>query len=154
MNKNLIIPIAFVVFIILQIFYFVFINQDNIKICPLLTKSKEKITSVEFTEISPLGIKGSVYEGILRLTNKENVLNINKNEHFQFNTASIFKNISVVIPQNAIFFASIRGKIFYSVKNKNQLEKTKAQNIIFFNNEKEAISAGYKRKKGKKLSKN
>ncbi len=122
------------------------INSDEIKICTLTVPEKEKVCVLDLSEISPFGIKGRINGNDLRLSNGENILEVKKEEEFQFNTAKIFRNIKAVIPENTRFFASNRGKTFYSINNTKQLEKTRPENLVFFKDEKEAIGSGYKGK--------
>ena len=120
------------------------INSDEIKLCPAAVIEKEKISSVEILEVSPFGIKGKVYGNTLRIAGGEDVLEIEKDREFQFNTAKIFRNIKVVIPNESLFFASSRGKTSYPIEDTKQLEKIRHENLVFFKNQQEAVNAGYK----------
>lgn len=138
------------IFFALSIFFLgVFIGIEfqkqntQLKISPINIPEKELSSVITLTQISPFGIKGSVSGNSVRFVHENDVLEVKKDEQFQWNTANIFKNIALSIPENAKFFASSRGKKVYDVSNTKQLEKITPENIVFFSSLEEAKNAGY-----------
>ena len=118
-------------------------NHSQIEIQQITIPEKTALSVIEITEVSPLGIKGNISGNDARLVSNSEILEIKKDQSFQFNTETTYKNISAVIPKDALYFASKRGSKLYEANNTKQLEKMSPENLIFFSSQEEAITQGY-----------
>lgn len=119
-------------------------QSQNLALWEIEIPEKKVLATLEITQVSPLGIKGKVKGAFIRISNGKEVLEVLENENFQLPISSLYKDISFVVPPLAKFFASKKGKKYYSVKNTKQLSKMSPKNLLFFNNELDAKNAGYK----------
>lgn len=117
-------------------------NAQNSSFTPITTLEKEKISVLKLTQISPLGIEGSVKGNTLRLSDGQQIITATPGDSFKMNTTSIFRDIYAVIPKDTQFFASAKGKKFYPVSNTKQLETVRPENLVFFTSADEAMKAG------------
>ncbi|MBT4937428.1 hypothetical protein HON22_05940 [Candidatus Peregrinibacteria bacterium] len=139
------------IFCTLAIFFFgIFLGliyntqSADVFLRPIKIPEKKVWGTLEITQVSPLGVEGKVKGGGVRISNSREVLEVSANEEFRLSTSALYKSMSFVRPPSALFFASKRGKKYYSVKNVKQLEKMSPKNLLFFNTEKEALTSGYR----------
>jgi len=118
-------------------------NHELVYLQEVITQEKENISVVNISEVSPLGIKGSISGNKVRLFLGDEVLDVNPEESFQIDSSSVYKKLSFVIPENTQFFASSKGKKFYSIDSTKKLESMKVQNLVFFNSRDEAEQKGF-----------
>ncbi|PCI24373.1 hypothetical protein COB57_05150 [Candidatus Peregrinibacteria bacterium] len=118
-----------------------------ISVCSVDVIEKERVSVLSIDEITPLSISGKTTGNTLRIITKGEIVDMKAGSDFILNTSAAYKNIHAAVPKNMHFFASKRGKYFYSIKNRSQLEKTSVKNLVFFTNESKAIEAGFLKKK-------
>jgi hypothetical protein len=118
---------------------------EPLSIQNILIPEKIQMSVFEIISVSPFKLSGKTNNSPLRVIIDKNTIHIPKNQEFQIPLSSVFHNIQTSIPKNMQFFASKRGKKYYSIINKKQLAKMSVKNLIFFQTEDEAIKKGYKK---------
>jgi hypothetical protein len=123
-------------------------NPENTDSSPPLflgeIPEKTPVCSLEIQTVSPHRIEGKIHKGIIRLSQAQHIQEFTADDTFSFSVSGIF---SENLPNNALFYASSRGKYAYFFENHKNTSHISPKNIIFFDSEKEAIEAGYEIKK-------